>query len=489
MPDNENLTSKVVRASFWTVATRWTMRSLGLVSLIVLARLLEPEDYGLMAMAMTFVALMNLFMTWGFEIAIVRHPDPQRDHYDTAWTLQFFNGLICSTVVFLMAPYIADFFDEPRLVEMLRIMSIGFIVIGLNNIGLADLQRNFQFSREFRYLVACRLTAFVVTIIAAYLLRSYWALVIGQLTATTVRLCFGYIVVPRRPRFTLSRSAEILSFSVWVVVRNFALFATKRFDTIVISRLYTAEMIGPYDLAKNVSRMAISESLHPLSRALLPGFSKITSEERRALAALGKALGIYATIALPLGLGLASVAEEFVNVVLGQKWAAAVPFVVLFAVGTSARFLLSPFGPFLLAQGKSRTVAALACTQALVFIGLVSYAAHAGDMVMIAACSAAVSVIVAPLYSRLGLGSWGAFGWMLRPMVRPLVAALVMVTAVLAVGTLPLSPVIMLAAKVSLGIVVYGGCLALLWLSAGRPEGPETVFLGVAASLRRRVSW
>ncbi len=489
MPDSKNLTSKVVQASFWTVATRWTLRSLGLVSLVVLARLLEPEDYGLMAMAMTFVALMDLFMSWGFETAIVRHPDPRRDHYDTAWTLQFFNGLVCSTVVFSTAPFVAEFFNEPRLEEMLHVMAAGFLLMGLNNIGLADLQRNFQFSREFRYLIVCRLSSFAVTIIAAYLLRSYWALIIGQLTAAAVQLFFGYIVVPRRPRFTLSRSADILSFSVWLVVRNFALFATTRFDTIVISRLYSAEMIGPYDMAKNVSGLAISESLHPLSRALLPGFSKISDDERRALAALAKALGIYATIVLPLGLGLASVAEEFVHVVLGEKWAAAAPFMVFFAVGTSAQFLVAPFGPFLLAQGKSRTVAVLACTHALVFIGLVGYAAHVGDMVMIAACSAAVSVIVAPLYSRLGLGSWSTLGWMIRPMVRPLVAALVMVTAVLAVGTLPLSPAIMLTAKVSLGIVVYGGCLAVLWLFAGRPEGPETVFLDVAASLRRRVSW
>lgn len=485
LSDREDLSKKVVRASFWTVASRWAMRSLGFVSLIILARLLQPEDYGIMAMAMAFIGLIELFKAWGFQMAIVRHPDPKREHYDTAWTLQLLNGIACAAIMALAAAVVADFFNEPRLELVILVLSLSSVIHGFANIGLADLQRNFRFSTEFRYLLTTRLVRFGTTVTLAFILQNYWALVIGQLIGGIAGVILGYVFVPRWPRPTLAVAAEILPFSFWMVIRNFAIFVTERFDTVMVARLYSTDLVGPYDLAKNTAQYAIAESLLPLSRALLPGFAKITEEQQRLLSGISKATGVYATLGLPMGIGLAAIAPEFVLVVLGPKWSPALPFLIVFALGAGVRFLPSPLGPLLLAQGRSRTVACMMCLQALIFMALVSCAAFVGDVVWIAAATLATAIITTPIQIRLGLGSWAWTGWMLKPAVRPLIAASLMAVAVLSIGTLALPAELTLVAKILVGVIVYTGSILVLWTLAGRPQGAEQIGVDLLSGLRR----
>lgn len=478
MNDDSDLTAKVVRASLWAVAGRWGVRLIGFVSVVVFARLLDPADFGLMAMAMSFMAFIDLFTAWGFTQAIVRHPAPTTDHYDTAWTIQVLVGLLCAALAAAAAPTVADFFREPRVTEVIWVLSASFVVSGFTNIGLADLQRDFRFGEEFRFLLTSRLVAFALTMIAAFVLRSYWALVFGALAMATAKLVFGFLFVPRRPRFTLARKTELLSFSSWLVVRNFAAFAIQRFDIVVLSRIYAVDLVGPYDVAKNLSTMIIAESLLPLSRALLPGFSKIADDPRRLVKAEAKTTGIYASIALPMGVGLALVADEVIHLVLGAKWAGAAPYFILLSIGHAVSFLNAGLMPVLLAQGRSGRLALTTGLQAAVFVIVVLVMAQRQDMVLVAASSLISLVAVIPLQMRLGLGSWRRAWGALQPCLRPVLATAVMAAGVLTLDVDAFSNVGALTAKVVVGVVVYTFCLFVLWVAAGRPLGLEVMALG-----------
>ncbi len=483
--DKQDLKAEVVKASFWTVASRWGVRAIGFVSVIVLARLLDPADFGVMAMAASFIHFMDLFTVWGFDQAIVRHPAPTRDHYDTAWTIQVLVGLLCGGMGVAAAPLVADFFDEPRLTLVIWVLSGSFVISGFANIALADLQRGFQFGKDFRFLVTSRLVAFVITMIVAVTLRSYWALVWGNVALAVSRLVFGYWFVPRRPRFTLACKNELLSFSSWLVVRNFAAFVVRRFDIIVLSRVYAADIVGPYDIAKNLSNMIIAESLLPINRALLPGFARIVTDLQRLAESVTKTTGIYALIALPMGVGLAVTADEVVHVALGAKWEAAAPYLALLALGHGITFVIAPLGPLLLAQGLTRRLAFITVFQAALFVVAVLALARGGDIVLIAAAMLITAAAGMPIQLRWGLGSWAATGRALRSLGRPMVGVLVMAAAVLAVDTLPWSPVVMLVAKVAVGVLMYVTTCVLLWVVAGRPEGPESVIMEIVARFRR----
>src|ERR1044071_6378743 len=121
-------------------------RSLGLISTLVLARLLLPSDFGLVAMAMSFIALIELAGAFSFEVTLIQRVDPTRDHYDTAWTLNLGFALVCAAITALMGPVAAAFYKEPRLALLMGVLAIGWAMSGFENIGIVNFRREMNFA-------------------------------------------------------------------------------------------------------------------------------------------------------------------------------------------------------------------------------------------------------------------------------------------------------------------------------------------------------
>src|ERR1051326_3694523 len=128
---------RMLRGSAWMIAWRWCVRGIGLVSTVVLARLLTPADFGLVAMAMLVVGLVEVLGEAGLNLAIIRHPDPTREHLDTAWTLAIGAGTAVALVLFIVAPLGAAYFHEPRAIPLIRFLALRAFVDGFENIGVA----------------------------------------------------------------------------------------------------------------------------------------------------------------------------------------------------------------------------------------------------------------------------------------------------------------------------------------------------------------
>ncbi len=177
-----NLERHVATGSAWTVSVRWASRLTGLVSTIVLARLLTPADYGVVAIAMVIVATIEVFNQTGQQLAIIRLPHPTREHYDAAWTIFIILSTILGTAIWLAAPLAQIYFHEPRAAAVVKVLAFRTFLGGFENIGVVDFQRNLQFHKVFQYRTYPSLISFVVGLIAAFVLRNYWALVIGIMT-------------------------------------------------------------------------------------------------------------------------------------------------------------------------------------------------------------------------------------------------------------------------------------------------------------------
>ncbi len=194
----KSLGSRLMSGSVWMIAMRWSMRLLGLVSTAILARLLTPEDFGLVAMAAIAVGLVEVFSQIGVELALIRHPNPQRRHYDTAWTFNLLTGLILGGLMVLVAPLAAAFFEEPRVEPVLWVLAAAPLVRGAVNIGIVDFRRDLRFAKDFQYNFITRIAGFVTTVTLALVFRNYWALVIGTMAHGVYGLIVSFFIHPYR---------------------------------------------------------------------------------------------------------------------------------------------------------------------------------------------------------------------------------------------------------------------------------------------------
>ena len=201
--DQRSVAARVASGAGWIMAWRLFTRNIGLVSTLILVRLLEPTDFGLVAIATGFIAAADALSAIGVEDALVRAPSVNRDLYDTGFTMSVVRGLITALVIVAIARPTALFFAEPHLFEIIIALSLGIVLTAFENIGTVEFRRSLAFQREFQMQVWSRILGVVVTIIVAAIWQTFWALVAGLLAVRMMRLAQSYVMSSYRPRFTL----------------------------------------------------------------------------------------------------------------------------------------------------------------------------------------------------------------------------------------------------------------------------------------------
>jgi len=200
----------MLHGSAWMIGLRWSLRLTGIVSTAVLARLLTPADFGIIAIAMLLIGLVEAFGETGERLALIRQSSLERSYYDTAFCLQFLIGIAVALTVFFLAPLTMAYFHEPRAVAVMRVLALRAVLGGVENIGTVDFRRDLQFRRFYSLAMRAKLISLATTLILAAWLRNYWALAIGILAlAGTCKDCielFSYISSAK----SLGRDYELL---------------------------------------------------------------------------------------------------------------------------------------------------------------------------------------------------------------------------------------------------------------------------------------
>ncbi len=466
-------------------------RSLGLISTIVLARLLVPEDFGLVAMAMLLVGALQLLISFSFDISLIQNPQAGRDDFDTAWTFNVRFASACAVLLALTAPFAAGFYREPRLELVIYLLAAGFALQGLSNIGPVIFRREMRFDREFKFLLGKRMASVLVTLPLAFLLKNYWALVIGQLAGTVISVVLSYTVSDYRPRFSLAAKLALFHSSKWLMINNIVHFLNARTPEFVIGRLEGPQALGIYAISNEISTLPTTELVAPINRAAFPGSSRVASQLDELRASFLNVISMIALFALPAGAGVFAVADLMVPVVLGPKWHDAIPLIQVLAVYGVIQALQTNIGYVYMALRQNRIITLTACLQfatstVLLFAGIKYWGALGAAWALLATVLIMIPVNQILIARHLGLGSLDFF----HKLLRPVIASTVMVVTV---WTLKLN--LDLGEKASLlglllcsfvGAVVYAVVLYLLWRSAEQPNGPERVsFLKIENVLRR----
>lgn len=476
------MSSRLLNGAMWMVSLKFLERGLGLISTLVLARLLMPEDFGIVAMATSMIALMELFSAFGLDTALLQRANPTREHYNAAWSM---NGIAGAGVCILMAVFAVPasiFYREPHLVSVIITLGVCSLLQGFENVGVVDFRREMRFDREFRYLANKKLIAFVIVLPLAFWLRDYRALVYATLATRVLVLLYSYQVHPFRPRLSLVAAADLMHFSKWLVVQNALWFLRERSADFIIGRAVSSTALGTFSVANQIASMPGTELVAPINRAILPAYVKLAGDRAALSQQFLSVMGVIAIIAVPAVAGIAAMAPIIVLLVLGPTWRDAIQVLeVLAFFGVTQVLQTNAYAAFL-ALGVPQVFAKINIIHVVVLLALLLTLTPAFGLIGAAWAYLISALIALPvnfafITRHLGIRplAFPAHAW------RPVVAALMMYVVVRWISPFATAPVTSSMQAVApaigcilLGLASYVASIALLWAVSGRPPGAET---------------
>ncbi|MFQ6028987.1 MAG: lipopolysaccharide biosynthesis protein [Dehalococcoidia bacterium] len=317
-----SLSQRIVRAGFWAMVMRVALAVANAAKMIVLARILAPGDFGLMGIAMLVLALMDIFTRTGFKAALVQQKEDIKPYLNTAWTIEVLRNLVLAGGLVLAAPLIARFFDTPDASLIIRVMTLSLVLAGLNNIAIIYFLKELEFHRQFLHRFAFAGVEVVVAIVLALILHSVWALVWGALAGSVAQLLASYFLHSYRPRpaFDWTKAKELYGYGKWIFGTGILSYLMLHLDQLVVGKFLGVASLGFYRMAYNVSQMTGNEIRNVVNQVAFPAYSKLQEEMGRMRNAYLETVQWISFLTFPTMAGLFMVSEEFVHVVLGDKW-------------------------------------------------------------------------------------------------------------------------------------------------------------------------
>ena len=321
------LGQRALSGALYYSAIPWVMRAAGTLSALLLARLLEPADFGLVALAMIVISLLQGLSEPGLLAAALQRPDCDREDYDVAWTYgRALRGFVLFGCLLAIAPAVARFYNELELGAILRVLAIEQLLSGAMNIGGAVLlQKELQFRRDNILALSGHLARLVVVIPLAFWWRNAWALVVGTLASSATRLLMSYRLHPFRPRLNLDlqRARALMRFGGWMIGVNLASLVQNGSDRAILGRVMGVTNLGFYEMGVRWGG-EVPSLVSGISKVLFPVFSLMQKDARRMGASFRQVLSATLFLAVPACVGLALSADYFVVLVLGSKWQLAI---------------------------------------------------------------------------------------------------------------------------------------------------------------------
>ncbi len=464
----------------------------GFLNTIIVARLLAPEDFGIVAIGLTTMQILTNLSDIGVSQAVIRFRDADRDDLDTLFTLSAIRGLLIALGLFLAAPFAASFYDDPRVFWVFVGVGAYPFFTGLMNPRFYEFERLLDYSKDFFVSVVNKLAGVVVSIAIAFAFRSYWAIILGLATNGLVQLALSYAMRPYRPRLSLASFRRIIGFSGWLTGVGLMSALNNKLDPLILARAVGVSGAGHYFMGLQLAELPTREIAFPATRAIYPGLSELQGTPERAKQAFLKGVEAMAAIATPAAIGFALVARDLVPLLLGDKWLDAVEVVEIITPVMGLQMPLLATQYYAMAVGSTRLVfireLLFFFIRTPVFIWAAMSYGLIGAAWAVGACGFVHIALNLALYGRTS----GDLLW--RPLLRTrrsIGAAVLMSLALLGLRAAGLidewQPVVRIIVESLLGGTFYVAGHALLWRIEGAPDGVERTILDLAAPALKRL--
>jgi O-antigen/teichoic acid export membrane protein len=489
---------KILKGMAWTVSFRFGQRFMGLISTLIMVRVLSPRDFGIVAMGTAVGAVLNALSSFGFDQTLIQRRALDRIHLDTAWTINQIVSFAAAAVLLLLSPAVAAYYGDSRVITVLIVLAISVALTGIHNfVGMAVFEREMHFRPIFTMMMFAEVLSTVVTIVLAFIWRDYRALLAGMLTFSVTKTVLGYVLSPYRPGWSLAAARELIGFTRWLLLNNLITAVSERGQDALIGRRLGAASTGIFSVASEVAHLPTTEVIMPFMRAIYPAFVKIRDEPGGLLRGFVTVASVVILVVVPTAVGIACLSTLIVQVVLGPKWFAAGPLLRVLVVLGALQACRAIIDPVLMTAGKPRAIATRSATYVLTGFPLFALLLWRFDLTTASwglVVGGLVSVILGFAVALEELqGPWSA---LIKPMIRPAIGSAVMAALVIASRAIfpaaggSLSSVARLMILILVGAVSYTATVLAIWRIMGSPDGAERTLLDLVGrslhELRRR---
>lgn len=463
MADN-NIKSKTVSGLFWRFMERCGAQGVNLIVQIVLARLLTPEAYGTIAIVSVFINILQIFVDSGMGNALIQKKNADDLDFSSVF---YFNMLTCFMlygIMFLVAPFISKFYNNPELTPIIRVVSLVLVISGLKNVQQAYVSRTMQFKRFFFATLGGTIVAAIVGIGMAYAGYGVWALVAQNLVNQIIATFVLWFTVRWRPKllFSFSRLKDLISYGWKLLVSALIDTVYINIRQLIIGKMYSSTDLGLYNKGQQLTYTVINNINVSIDSVLFPALSSEQDDRERVKVITRRSIKTSSYIIWPLMMGMAMVAEPFVELFLTHKWIDVVPFIRVFCISYAFYPIHTANLNAIKAIGRSDLFLKLEIIKKTVGMAVLFATMWSGPLAM------AYGVLVAGIISQI-INSWPnrkllgySYIEQMKDILPYIIISIIMGGCVYAIACMPINYFVMLLLQVITGIIIYVGLSKIL---------------------------
>ena len=353
--DNNELKSKTVSGLFWKLNERVGIQLVRMLTMIVLARILTPEDYGAIALVMVFVGVCDVIVTSGLCTPLIQKKEADKLDFSTIFWTSLFLSFILFILIFISAPAIASFYEMPILSPVLRVLDIGVIISAIGSVQNAFVSRCLQFKTFFYANLIGLIISGVIGIWMAYCDFGIWALVGQHLTNLIISTILVFIIIKWKPtlEFSFIRLKGMWNFGWKIFVAALINKIFQDIRTLLIGKVYTKQDLAYYNQGNIYPHMIVDNVNTTINSVLFPAIALIQDDIPTVKGFLRRSIKTGSFLLFPVLLGFASVAKPLVLLVLTEKWLPSVPFIQVMCIALILSPISAPSQQAIKAIGRS----------------------------------------------------------------------------------------------------------------------------------------
>ncbi len=457
---NEAIHRSNIFSSFvWRILERSGVQGIQFVLSIVLARLLQPEEYGVVALLSIFIAIASVFVQSSFSTALIQKKKADNCDFSSVFFLSLFVAFSLYFLLYVSAPMIAGFYGNEIICPVIRVLAITLFFGAINSVQMASVSRTMQFKRYFLSSMGGIIGSGIISVVLAYKGYGVWSLVAQQLINNMLVTMILWFTVKWRPSllFSLHKIRELFSFGWKLLVSALLDTIFRNLYGLVIGKLYDADRLGFFNRGQQFPAVIASSLDGSIQSVMLPALSSLQDDLASVKTLMRRSMMTSSYLLLPLMVGLASIAKPMVSVLLTDKWLPCVPFLQLACISYALYPIHTANLTAINAIGRSDVFLKLEVMKKIVTIILLIVSIPFGIYAM--AIGQVISSIIATIintYPNKKLLNYTYFE-QIKDLLPPLVLSFVMGSCVYMVGFLPLDTRMRLGVQIVLGAAIYIG--------------------------------
>lgn len=368
--ESNNTNNKIIGSLIWKICERGAAQVISLIVQIILARILAPEAFGVIAILLVFVNLANTFIQKGFASSLVRKKEASEIDYNTAFVVSEGIAIICVIIICAISPILESIYGTQNLGLYLRVISITLLFGALNSIQNAVLVRGMEFKKVFIRSAFAALGSGIISIISAKAGLGVWVLVIQTISQNVLLCIFTAFQCPWTPKFEFSKESfdSIFSFGSKILLAEIISIGVEDIRTLIIGKKYSTSDLAYYDRGQVYPATAMRSIYDSIMSVMLPVFSRNQDDYETLATQVERVSQLSCFLTFPLFVGFAAVSRPFVLLLLTEKWLNSVPFITVFCIYQLAFPIYGVMRQSLYAIGRSDSVLKLEITKGILFL-------------------------------------------------------------------------------------------------------------------------